>query len=155
MRPSASYCIRHSPQSQSPLALPASVPHRTSSSAAHQRTSQNHRQRPCAVCRPEQVVDHSLAQREAEGQRGRQLLFCNSVTVFLHGKGVDFELIFQQSGCRAAEAEEVIAGHGGVSGVGLAGKSPDGAAGVSLIHTVSGDGIQQRPYPDKWMRYFP
>ena len=34
-RPSASYCIRHSPQSQSPLALPASVPHRTSSSAAY------------------------------------------------------------------------------------------------------------------------
>ena len=80
----------------------------------------------------EQVVQHPLARRETERQRGRKLTFGDSFTVCFDRKRVDLELVFKQGGCRTAEAQKVIPRHGGIARVFVGGEGPDGAADIAL-----------------------
>ena len=96
-----------------------------------------------AVGGPEEVVHHSLTQRKPECQGSRKLPAVNPAAVGLDGKGIDFELLLQESGGGASEAQEVVSCHGGVAGVFFAGKGPDGGACVPLFQTVAGNLVEQ------------
>ena len=96
----------------------------------------------CGIGGPEQVIDHSLPLGESDGKGSGQLAFIYSLAVFLYREGIYLELILQKGRSGTTKAKEVIPGHRGITGLRLAGESPDGTAGVALIQAILGNGIQ-------------
>lgn len=100
---------------------------------------------PGAVGSPEEIVHHPLAEGKPQGQGGGKHPALHPSAILLDGKGVDLELLPQQGGGGAAEAQEVVPGHGGVPSPRPAREGPDGGTGIPLLQTVGGDLVQQPP----------